>query len=586
MLVACVLLVGSIGVGGALIQRTVPERLAGAGGWLFALGAGSGVQAVLASLLLGTGTFGRGSVLVLAVGGLAAWGFRPRVPRPAWPGIVTVFALAVLLVPAALSSLSPPTDTDEMYQHLALARHHAETGRLAGGFDWPDGSRPQPVHALLAAAFVLGGANAARLWHLGLAVALLVGAAELGDRKFGAGRGRVAALVCAASYSFTYEAGLAYNDVPAALWLLLAVEVALTARLARSALTFGLLAGLAVSAKYTAGPAAAAAGLLALHRATAGGRTRWAALATLGGAALVLPWWARNAADGLHPLFPYAGWPLIEGFRFLYPEKYGVGHTWKDALLLPINVLFRAKIHNNDFLGQLSWGWLPLGLGALWEARRNADARGLLGVLVVGFVAWGASAQVIRYLLPLAGVAIVAAAAGRAGWLAIVALCASAPQNLTPLWTEAGSQWMVVGGELTEDAWLRRELPAWGALRYIRDHAPPDAEVAQLFAWHGYWIDRPWILGSVEEHTPTRMWLAQHGDDALHALRKRGVTWLLVGDVRFLRKQYPFLPEAEWRAQFVAPRDLLTRLLARDAQRVYAGRHWEVYRLDAAATGE
>jgi hypothetical protein len=149
-----------------------------------------------------------------------------------------------------------------------------------------------------------------------------------------------------------------------------------------------------------------------------------------------------------------------------------------------------------------------------------------------------------------------------------------------------GTQSLLFNGELTEDQWLRRELPAWGALRALREQAPPDAQVAQLYAWHGYWIDQPWILGSVEEHTPTRMWLAQHREDSLRALRARGVTWLLVGDVRFLRKMYPFLNEEDWREQFVEPRELLTRLLERDAVRVYQGRRWEVYRLDVAPAGD
>ncbi len=577
-----------MGTGALVLRHLHPERLLGGGGWLFALVVGTTVQALVASFLLAAGVFGQQAALGVVVVSLLAWGARPGMDAPRRPSVVAVLAFGVLLAPALLAALSPPIDTDEMYQHLALARHHAETGRFAGGLDWPDGSRPQPVHALFATLFSVAGPAAVRLWHLGLTLALLLGASELGDRRFGAGRGLVPALVCAASYSFAYEAGLAYNDVPAALGLLLAVELALEGGGRRNALLFGVVAGFAVTAKYTAAPAAAAAGLLALSRASGGARGRfgWATVAAAVGAALVVPWWVRNAAEGLHPLFPYAGWPLIEGFRFLYPEKYGAGHGWLDALLLPFNVLFRAKIHHNQFMGQLSWGWLPLGLAAVWEARRNADARWLVAILGVGFVVWGASAQVIRYLLPLAGVAILCASAGRASWLAVVGLCASAPQNLGPLWREASSQWMVVGGELSEETWLRRELPAWGALRHLREHAPADAQVAQLYAWHGYWIDQPWILGSVEEHTPTRMWLAEHGDASLRALRERGVTWLLVGDVRFLRKQYPFLSEEEWQAQFVAPRELLTRLLLRDAVQVYAGRRWEVYRLDAPAPGE
>ncbi len=579
-LVAAAALAGAVGAGGALLARAAPGLLARPAGWLWALGTGMGAHALMLSLLAAAGLLSpmtaTATLVLLGMG----WALRPaiRVPRPS--GGYAALVLPVLLLPALVAALAPPTDTDELYQHLALARRIAEGGALIGGFESPDGSRPQLVHAIFAGQYAVGGAIAARLWHLGVVLALLLGVGELGDARFGAGRGLVPAVIVATSYSFAHEAGLAYNDLPAALWLMLGVEAALSGLAAPA----GLFLGLALAAKYTAAPAAAAAGLVLLVRTPR--RPHAFFMAAAAGVVPLAPWWIRNVSEGLHPLFPYAGWPAVEGFVFVYPEKYGIGHTWVDALRLPLDVLFRSRVDSFAFLGQLSWGWLALAVGALWTARKDRDARLLLAVAGAGFLGWGASAQVMRYLLPLAGVAALAGAASSWRVLALVLGVASLPRNAAPLAEETRDRLAVVFGAEDEEAFLHRELPAWGALRYLRDHVPAREPVALLYSWQGYYLRQPYLLGSVEDHTPTRQWLASHGDGALHALYERGVRWLLVGDLHFLRKSYAFLPEPEWRSQFVEPQERLRYLLRRDAERLHASARWEVYRLDAPPSGD
>lgn len=586
------MVLAAVGGGGALLDVCAPGLLRRRGGWFFALGAGVAAHSLWACLSGALGVLGTGSAALGLLFLGCGWLRRPPVGAPCPSGGHAAWLWALLLAPALVAAYTPPTDTDELYQHLALARKISEGGSFYGGFDAPDGSRPQVVHAVLASAFALGGPYVARLWHLGLAGALLVGASELGDARFGPGRGFWPATVLAASYTFAHEAGLAYNDVPAAMWLLLGVELALGAATGGVGFAMGAFLGLALAAKYTAAPAAAAAGLIALWSAWRAGERplsrTFAVFAAAAGAGLLVlaPWWLRNATAGLHPLFPYAGWPDIEGFRFVYPEKYGIGHTWTDAARLPFDVLFRSRLDTFAFLGQLAWGWAPLLVGAAWAGRRSPEVRALLFVVVAGFLGWGASAQVMRYLLPLAGVAMLLGAASRWGAAIACFTLLSAPKNQGPLLEEAIAGMPAASGAESEDSWLQREMPAWGALAYLRDEVPHTEPVALLYAWQGYWVEQPWRLSSVEDHTPTRRWLAVHGDDALRDLRADGVRWLLVGDVRFLRKSYRFLPEADWRKQFVEPRETLTRLLARDAVEVYSAKHWEVYRLDAAPAGD
>jgi len=571
VLVAALFLLVARSCGRALLTGPLRGRREA---WVLEIGLGTGVLASAAAVDAALHTpWARLLLLVSLVPSTPAW--------RRWPASLPRFLRHPLALPVVgllatvpvLAALAPPVDTDELYQHLAGARRIAETGALFGGYEFPDGSRPQLLHALYGSLHLAGGYPAVRLVHLALAATLVLGGWQIADQHFGRGRGAIPALVLCLSYTFLHEAGLAYNDLPAALWLLLGAHLARQG----TGVLAGAFLGLALSAKFTAGPAVAMVVLLA-------GWRMW----VIGPAAalVVAPWLLRNVASGLHPLFPYAGWPEIDGFRFMYPEKYGVGHSWADALLLPWNVLVNARLDTFAFYGQISWGWAAIGLGGAWAAWRDRRLRPWLAVLAVGFLAWGSTAQIMRFLLPLSGVALVVGAGARLRWVALLLALASAPRNLGPMWEEARGQLPVVLGREQPEDYLSRQIPAWPAIAYLRDEVPRDARVALLFAWHGYYVEQDYILGSVEDHTPTRRFVVSSGGDVVGALRARGVGYALVGDTKFLRKAYEFLPEAEWRAQFVAVRDALRASLERDATRLFAEKKWEVWRLDGPPPGD
>lgn len=570
--VALVVVLAQVGAGGAVLRARAPVVLDAPGGWLFAFGVGAGIHAAGAFVLASIGAAGpvgsAGLVGALACG----WVARPSVRKPSLPSAAALFAGALLLAPALLAALAPANDTDEMYQHLALARLISDTGAFVGGWDHPDGSRPMTVHLIFATLYGLGGEAATRLWHLLLSVALVLGVREFAEARFGEGRGTVGALTLLGSYSFLHEAGLAYNDLPCALWLLLGMEAVLTGHAA----LLGVTAGLALSAKYTAAPVVLALGIAWLFQYR---RFPWGSLWAL---VAVVPWWFRNTMAGLHPLFPYAGWPDMPDFVFVYTEKYGVGRSFWDWVCLPWNVLMAARLDSFAFLGRVSLGWTAVCV-AVYVGWRRRDVQALGAVFILGFLGWAVGAQLIRYLLPLAGItAYLLGAAPRSPsllWLSLLSL----PQNLLPEWSAAVDRVRVVGGAETRDTYLERTLSAWPALRYLHEHVPNEP-VAMLYAWHGYYIDQPWILGSVEDHVPSRYWLLTQGDASLTVLRDHGIRWLFVGDIAFIKKSYSFLPDKVYQTQFVEPTDRLRLLLERDATRVFEDGRWEVWRLDDAAS--
>lgn len=571
-----------IGLGRTVLRRWAPARLDAPGALGHALAVGVGLHAAALFPLFAAGVCtatGAGAVLALVVlAGLPGLrGLRGRPALPAW----ALLAAALLLAPAVFDALAPATDTDELSYLLAMPRLLARDGALPVGVLLPEAARPMPLQLVAVAPWALGGEAACRLWHLGL-VGVLIGTIAARVKARG-GQPVVAALALAGSWSVVREAGLAYNDLPVALWLVCAADAMLEGAWGWMALH----AGLAFAAKYTAAPVCAGLYAVAAWDAWRQGSVRRLAAGLALAAAPVLPWWGRNAAHGVHPLFPFAGWPPVPGmdFVFMYAQKYGMGHGPYDTLLLPLRVVFRADPDSMVFYGRLSLAWLGLAAAPFW--KRDADgaaARRLGFVALLGFTGWAMGAQILRYLLPTLGVAALllgSARLPRAAWALL--LIGGLPANLAPAWRHAASRAAVVVGAEDHDVYLTRELPAWPALRYAQNWIPTDQKVALLGAWAGYYVQQPYVLGSVEDHVPTRYHLALHGDDALHDLYRDGVRWLIVGDLPGVRKTYAFLDAGTFTAQFLKPKEQLDRLLLRDARRVFTQSHVSVWALDAPA---
>jgi len=197
-----------------------------------------------------------------------------------------------------------------------------------------------------------------------------------------------------------------------------------------------------------------------------------------------------------------------------------------------------------------------------------------------GFALWAVGPHWLRYLLPTLPLLALAAAAGLARlprWalpFGAAVWLAGLPANLQPSLSQASEQAAVALGQESPEDYLQRELPPWSALRWLNEETGPEARVALLYSWYAWHLQRPWILGSVEDHVPTRHLLALHGDQALEQLRAAGVSHLLVARIHFLRKSYPFLDEASFEARFRQPEEQLQRLLVQEAVLVFEqGRH-------------
>jgi hypothetical protein len=574
------------GAGAALLARLWPRTLEDPLGWLRALGLGLviwGLLSLPAAALLGVRPWVGVALLALLMCG---WLLRPPLAAPRLSRGELSWGL-LFLVPALLTLLSPITDSDELYYHLALPARMLDEGALLGGPWMANGSRPLALHLPWTWLLGLGGAQAPRALHLLLGAAVLLMLRRRAGAWWGPTAGLVAPLLLLGSTSFLQDLGLAYADLPAALLLLLAVDAALASHLPLVALYCGGALAVKYTAVFGALPLFVWLGLGALRREDQRGRALLhLLLAGLGTLALVAPWWLRNLLEGLHPLFPFAGWELAGDFVFQFREKYGLGHGLVDTLLLPWNLVVHANPESNVFMGRLNPAFLALLPAALVAAWRDRRAASLLLVCGLGLLLWSLGSQWLRYLLPVLVLAALLASAGAAllprwaGLLVGLVWLAGLPANLGPVLATAGDQARVALGLEPRESYLERQTSAWPALHWLNHHSPRDAKVALLFSWQAALLERPWVLGSVEDHVPTRHHLALHGEDSLAVLKRNGVTHVLVSRIAFVHKSYPFMDRARFEELFTAPEEQLRDLLDAQATLMFEHRRHAVYRLD------
>ncbi len=555
------------GVGAALLRRTDALKAV-------ALGLG-----VLGTTLLPISLLDQPLVLIgVGCAGALGWLARPDLRRAETPAHVWA-----LLLPAAilggLVALAPPVDTDEVYQHLALPRQILAWGVDPGPLQ-PNAGRPHPLHMVYAVALGLGGTAGPKLLHLGLSLALLHRVEAIARRHAGVSGGLVALLSLLGSYTLLRELGLAYNNLPAALFGLLAVEAALDDKKWQLA----AFAGLALATKYTAAPVVLGAYLLYWRpRPRALGE-----LALLTGAALLwlLPWWANNLFHGQHPLFPYAGWEAAGRFEFVYTERYGMGRGPLDLLLLPWNATVHAETTNYTFLGRISPLLLLSVPAAIYAAvTRRPMARAFLALSLLGGLGWAVGPHWLRYLLPCLPLLAVTAGLGAAclpRWgvgVMVLAWLAGLPSNLGPHLATVSQAAPVAMGTEDPEAFRSRALPGYDAAVFVNEHLPQDAVVAVLNAWPLEPLERRFLLGSVEDHVPTRHLLYVDGEESLDRLREAGATHVLAGRVNFIHKSYPFLDAATFREQFEEPEGQLEELLLAEGVVLFESGRYSVWRL-------
>lgn len=350
---------------------------------------------------------------------------RRMPPRPSL--LVCGLAIAVVAAMQWLAALAPPEATDELAYHLPEAHTLADGHviRLMLGSDHIYGNFPALLEVLYGEALAVDGPALAHALHLTVVLSFLLVVAGVVRRLWG-GRAAMLAVLGILLYSdLTYNATTAYVDAGATAFEVGGVLFAaawLTGRQDGDAVAAALLAGLALSVKYTTGVSALAVvlvvGLVLLRR------RRFALLGklTLLGLAGCIYWYGKNLARFGNPVFPFAfGHPGVSDSTYRYFVE--TIHAYGDRSLAAFArtpVLFANDANVTAYLGFVL---SPLALLARGPWR---TAAGLLVYLVAYLAYWyWLESNQVRFLMPavvtaiILGAVAVGAARGAGGALAV-----------------------------------------------------------------------------------------------------------------------------------------------------------------------
>ena len=577
LLVASGLFVSCIGLGRLLFSTATVEEsvILGVASW-----------AIILLLFSWFSIQGTVWLHALSIGYVLRSMYRSDISFPSWDASSSLFVVLFLYVLLLfVLCFVPVIDSDSLYYQLALPKHMWLENRLMGGEWRPNGSRPLTVHLLLAHVYGLGGILAMRVffWQI---VTVFLGSILYRSEKYRKGSAWWILALLVGSYSCWEEFSVVNTDVFVmfAIWLcfIRLFDILHTDTDDRPKFVVGVLLGFAIATKYTGGVVAMMVGLCGLwYRHDKEKRLYHNAMCEFVVVlCMVFPWWIRNILEGLHPLFPFAGWKIP--MQFMYVEKYGMGRDAWNMFLAPWNLLRYAKPDSLVFMGQLSPLFALSGVCVFYAMWANASKKlyCTMAIVLVSWVAWIIGPQWIRHLFPC--MAIVLWMCGDSlQWiytqvsqqrvfsaLVILVTLLGSGKNLLPFLEK--QQDIVLGNT---------EIATQDALQWVNTHTPTDSTIALVGIWEGLLLDRPYVLGSLEDHTPMRHWLLQYQETAIQALRDQGVDYILVKKPIFYQKSYPFIEKDLWQRQWVEPLDNLETLLLRDARFIQKTKGVGIYQL-------
>jgi len=515
--------------------------------------------------------------------------------------------IAALLAAPALAAFGPDPGWDALTYHLAVPERYLFANAIVVTPHSVFSTFPHATAMLYLLAQWLDGSALAQLLHLEFGVLT----AWLAWRMAREASPRAAWLTLAALAAcplFAWELRVAYADLSAAFYTLLAIRVLSVMRPShegRGLIAAGLFAGAAAACRYPSWP------LLPILLAclwlpgspvAPGVRPRLRASIAFGGAALapLAPWLLRNAlftgnpiAPLMQSLFSASGAeyfaPLAVEQNAIFLRAIGMGRGPLDLLTLPWNLTFEA--HHGDYtafgfrIGVLYAVGLVAGLlagrdkGPLRTAAIWWPAAGLTLV-------WFFTAQEPRYLLP--ALVLIAIGGARAAdallptgirgrfWLAIPLLAVAHTQ--LPILTSLPERYAVAAGRLeaTEPAAVRMA-------QRMRGELDGDARVVLFFEPRSYYfagLDTvPYHLGN---GSPLLVQLHEAAEaDALPALfASLGATHLLL-ETRLQPITMPRFTRDYIRETFAADVRALKRFLASHATQTLEEGSLALYRLES-----
>ena len=349
----------------------------------------------------------------LLAGALAAWLWREMVEfwqqvwqawlnlLPDQPAEKTFAFVAGLILLANLSvALAPPLAFDALVYHLTLPLRYLQAGQIIYISDIMFWGMPQLAEMHYLFLLALGGESAPAVlgWMLGFLTLLALG--QYVSQKFDRPAAWFAIAALLSGFTFSRLLGMAYIEwfllLYALIWWQVLERVLLPGSERRWIVLLAIMAGFALSLKYTAGMLVLLT-ILALLSRRRGWRDKFADVLFFGFivTAVSLPWWIKNLSWTGNPFYPLlfpAG--AMDATRYDFYHNIPSSMTLLQVLGLPWYTStwgVEGKLGPSASIGPLLLAFWPLAYLTWrgWTEDQRRLIRLATMVLLAGFVVWG-----------------------------------------------------------------------------------------------------------------------------------------------------------------------------------------------------
>jgi 4-amino-4-deoxy-L-arabinose transferase-like glycosyltransferase len=304
-------------------------------------------------------------------------------------------------------ALAPPLGWDALAYHFTLARQYALRGDLAVDPVNVFMGMPQVGEMLYTLAVLLRGEGSAQLLGWLTSALAVIGLSSLTGRLIGSRWAPWSAAILFSAPTLAVWPAWGYVDFltfGAMVATLTVLTIWLRDGQRRSLVLAGILAGVAVSAKYTALSVPVGAGLAILVSAPRSRRLTDALLFTVTAAVVFAPWLLKNAILTGNPVYPLLiDTPEMDAWRHLFYSRPDLiqRDVWHTLGRLPDAVLFgRYGIEHSDATLSPLWLLLPAIGGLAWRrlaADQARDARLMATAFGGAYLVWIVLGQVSQF---------------------------------------------------------------------------------------------------------------------------------------------------------------------------------------------
>jgi len=476
--------------------------------------------------------------------------------------LFTKIAIILSIIFSFLLTLVPPFEAfDALFYHLAQPARILQDGGLRVVDVAPHFWFPNLTENVYLWALGMGSERATQIIHFGWALLSAILLWHWTIKTWNAEVARKILLLLAAMPALPMLASWAYADM-ALVYYSIAALYALTqyrvTKINHWLAVIGIMAGFAMSVKYTSFAVPLTCGLLLLFNRPLSKSILKAAQFSLIAIATALPYYARNAILMYNPFYPFIfGGRYWDGFRAAWYADSGTGIGWNalQIFLLPLNTLL-GHHDANFFDGRMGPLFLILAPFTIWilisrAHQDSAEGRSLLSIGIfslLSLAAWtvgvinSSALWQARLLFPaLIPLAVPTALAWdslkqfdtsklRISFLvnALIAAVLALTIFDNGIFVLQRNPLAFALGAQSRESYIQRVNPSYAALMGLMEELPADARVYSLFEPRTYGLPRPTQPDSIIYNFAYDMYLHETPDAIIQHWKLEQYTHIIV----------------------------------------------------------